>query len=286
MRIQVDLTQRTEQRLALLPQMLQSIEVLQLAAGDLLELIDRELEQNETLELVRQPEATVAELRETASLPAEEEAADWVPARAERIGEDDRKLAFMSNLPAAEETLMDFIRLQVAWWELSEELASAVLALAEHLDDRGLLTLSDEELSQILDGSDPDRVLELLQSLEPRGIGARTSIEAMLLQVPERDPDRGDIEAILHEHLERLARNKVPEVAKALGRSVEEVQSLLVKIGALDSRPASRFAQAEAGVHDGRLFEVIDPFVGLVALVERPAQIALCQVGRLVEQVG
>jgi RNA polymerase sigma-54 factor len=248
MRIQVDLTQRTEQRLALLPRMLQSIEVLQLAAGDLLELIDRELEQNETLELMEPSDASVAEPQETVSGATEEEEIDWLPARAEGTGEDDRKLAFMSNLPASAETLMDFIRLQVAWWELPQELACAVLLVAEHLDDRGLLTLSDEELSQILDGLDSARVLELLQSLEPRGIGARSSIEAMLLQVSERDPDRGDIEVILHEHLERLARNKVPEVAKALGRSVEEVQSLLVKIGALDSRPASRFAQGEAGV--------------------------------------
>ena len=247
MKIQADLSQRTEQRLALLPRMLQSIEVLQLATTDLLKLIDRELEDNETLEVVASPETPTPEPSEAPTPVADEESADWTRSPSTASGEEDRKQAFMNNLPAAAESLMDFIRQQVAWWDLTEELADAVLVLAEHLDDRGLLTLSDGELDEIVRGVDSDDALGLLQSLEPRGIGARTPIEAMLLQVPPGDPDRADIRVILYEHLEKLARNKIPDVARALGRSVDEVQSLLVKIGTLEPRPAASFTSEEVG---------------------------------------
>src|SRR5689334_16439696 len=55
MSLDVRLGQRQEQRLALLPQMLQSIEVLQLAAVDLVQFLEQELQQNETLELREEP---------------------------------------------------------------------------------------------------------------------------------------------------------------------------------------------------------------------------------------
>ncbi|MCB9887630.1 MAG: hypothetical protein H6838_19215 [Planctomycetes bacterium] len=51
MSLEVRLGQRQEQRLALLPQMLQSIEVLQLATEDLLQYVEAEVQQNEALEL-------------------------------------------------------------------------------------------------------------------------------------------------------------------------------------------------------------------------------------------
>jgi RNA polymerase sigma-54 factor len=63
---------RQEQRLALLPQMLQSIEVLQLATTDLVQLLERELQENETLEL-RAAAAAVPEARER----RERDDSDW-----------------------------------------------------------------------------------------------------------------------------------------------------------------------------------------------------------------
>jgi RNA polymerase sigma-54 factor len=63
----------------------------------------------------------------------------------------------------------------------------------------------------------------------------------MLLQVAPHDPDYPDIAAILTDHLEALARNKLPEVAAALGRSVVELQDLLARIRKLDPRPGAGF---------------------------------------------
>ena len=51
MRMETHLNQRLEQKLRLAPQILQSIEILQLATLDLKGLIEREMEMNPTIEI-------------------------------------------------------------------------------------------------------------------------------------------------------------------------------------------------------------------------------------------
>ena len=113
MTLDVRLGQRQEQRLALLPQMLQSIEVLQLATADLLQLVDQELQRNETLEL-----STV-----DAAVPAPPERVDRDDTDWERLGElrraaadaGDKKLGFLANVPAQSLSLRDHVREQLAF---------------------------------------------------------------------------------------------------------------------------------------------------------------------------
>ncbi|MBL8735168.1 MAG: hypothetical protein JNL12_01945, partial [Planctomycetes bacterium] len=129
---------RQEQRLQLLPQMLQSIEVLQLATADLLQMLDAELQQNEALEL------RVVDQQEPPPPPAEtvaqREETGWDEWRRGPAGDDeDKKGAFLANVPSREHTLVDLVRQQLAYEEVPDLLASAVVALVEHLDDRGLL---------------------------------------------------------------------------------------------------------------------------------------------------
>jgi RNA polymerase sigma-54 factor len=227
MKLDAQLVQRPEQRLALLPQMLQSIEVLQMATTELIARIDAELQHNEALEVVR---------------PADPEGAVRC---ARRRGPDgpDGKLALLHSVPAPETSLLGFVREQVAWRDLAPELAAAVLLLAEHLDERGLLPFSDDELAAmtgLAEGLLADAVA-VLRSLEPRGIGARGAVEAMLLQVAGQ-PEEADIRELLTRHLEALAHSRVAEVARAMQRSVESVRRLLERVRTLDPRPGATFA--------------------------------------------
>jgi RNA polymerase sigma-54 factor len=83
--------------------------------------------------------------------------------------------------------------------------------------------------------------LAVLRSLEPRGLGGRDAIDAMLLQVPPDDPDRSDICALLTEHLADLAANRLPAVARQMRLDVADVLALCARIRALDPRPGARF---------------------------------------------
>ncbi len=267
MSLELRLGQRQEQRLALLPQMLQSIEVLQLATVDLLQLVDRELQQNETLEALP-PRVADPELPPPAPL-AEREDTGWEEWRRGPAGDgEDGKSAFLANVPARAETLAAFVREQLAFREADRELADAVMVLVDHLDDRGLLPFALEELAEQLDA--PLALLQdaraLLLTLEPRGIGASDPIAAMLLQAAA-DPDLATIEALLREHLEALGRNKLPDVARALRLSVDELQELLLRMRALNPRPAAGFtgtdepplrADAFVWLHDGAVHAALD----------------------------
>ena len=240
MDIRVQTSQRMEQGLLLIPKMLQSIEVLQLGVADLAGVIEAELSSNETLE-VRVPS------EETAPPPAQSSKGDeeeWVSPRLARAGSDssDRKQDFLASLPAGAESLVTYVREQLAWWDLAEEVRDAVLLLVEQLDGRGFLCCEDEELAAIVGEARLDEALLVLRSLDPRGIGARNAIDALLMQVSREDPDYLDIASLLGEHLEALARNKIPDVARRLGRTVAEVQALVERIRELDPHPGSAFS--------------------------------------------
>lgn len=243
MSLDLKLGQRQEQRLALLPQMLQSIEVLQLATTDLVQFVEAELQQNETLELQR----TDAALPEAPEVPsAEREDSGWDEWRRASDGGDDKKMGFLNNVPAQEKSLVDLVREQLAFRSVAPLISEVVMLLCERLDERGLLGVSDEELAVELD-LDANLVAEarsVLQTLEPVGIGAHDAIEAMLLQAAS-DPDLFLIERLLRDHLEELSRNKLPGVAKSLHLSLDELQDLMQRVKTLNPRPGAGFDDAE-----------------------------------------
>lgn len=241
MSLDLKLGQRQEQRLALLPQMLQSIEVLQLATTELVAFLDAELQQNETLELQR-AEVVTPDAPEVPT--AEREDSGWDEWQRPSDGSDDQKLGFLANVPARTATLLDYVHEQLAFHEVPRLLAEVVVLLVERLDERGLLAASDEELAMELDLEVPlvQEARGILQTLEPRGIGAPDAITAMLLQA-SNDPDLLLIEQLLRVHLEELGRNKLPDVARSLQLSLEELQDLMQRVRRLNPRPAAGYAE-------------------------------------------
>jgi RNA polymerase sigma-54 factor len=267
MSLEVRLGQRQEQRLALLPQMLQSIEVLQLATADLLQKVAAELQQNETLEAAVRP---AAEPPPVAPPRAAESFDDGVtPWRRGGGGDDeDGKSAFLANVPARPPSLPEHVRDQLAFRAAPPLLVEAVQLLVEHLDERGLLPFELVELAERLDV--PLELLTearaLLATLEPRGLGAPDPVAAMLAQA-QGDPDLPRMERLLREHLDELARNKLPDVARALAIPLDELRELLDRMRDLNPRPAAAFhdaaepplrADAYAWLHDGAVCVAVD----------------------------
>ncbi len=259
--------QRQEQRMALLPHMLQGIEVLQLATADLVQLVEEQLQQNETLEAL--PPTRVEPEVPAATRLAEREDTGWQEWRRGPAGDaDDGKAAFLANVAAHGQTLADFVRQQLAFRGTQALLTDAVMLLVEHLDERGLLPFLVEDLAERHDAP-----LELLReahavllSLEPRGIGAAQGIDAMLLQAAG-DPDLATIERVLRDQLEALGRNKLPEVARELQMPLDELQALLVRMRRLSPRPAAAFERGDdpplrpdafVWLHDGAVHVALD----------------------------
>src|SRR5688500_5825771 len=154
MRLDVSLQQRLSQQLRLAPQIIQSIEILQLPAMDLVELIENELQENEALEIVEPAESGLSErVVETAgedpsfeddaertlerldALADAQHGADGYRSRGAASEASDRKLEAMQNTPAADSGLAEHLVHQLEELELPHEVRLAAEAIIYNLND-------------------------------------------------------------------------------------------------------------------------------------------------------
>lgn len=280
MRLEAGLHQRQEMRLRLAPQVIQSIELLQLPLHALEEAIKEELVDNPTLELKEEQEdpearsAADAEAKADAKAEAAGESADRLetlraleaqwdegPRRRAAAGGDgeDPKHELLQNVAGRRRSLADHLVDQLRLLELPPR----TYRIAEHvvfsLDANGYLPVSVDEVSASLPdlfaGRLPDEsvreveaVLRLVQSLDPPGVAARDTRECLRLQLRPSDPDYALKRRLVEEHLDDILENRLPRIAKALEMPLEAVQELLAGLQALNPKPGASFVLAEAPV--------------------------------------
>ncbi len=274
MRLDISLQQKLSLQLKLAPQIIQSIEILQLPALNLKEMIDQELMENEALEIQETREETEpGPLAEANRESHEQDDFEETYERLERMieaegsyegggrrappSEDgrDRKLEAIQNTPARAPGLKESLIAQLAWVDVPERLLPLVRGIIYSLDDDGYLLYPLDDVVRILnsnlDGGEPysaeeaEEALRIVQGLEPRGVGARDIVEALLLQIPDDDPRAEVKRRLVKEFLEDINKNRLPRVAREMGMSIEEVSSLVAEIASLDPRPGSECSSEE-----------------------------------------
>ena len=94
--------------------------------------------------------------------------------------------------------------------------------------------------------------LEVVQSLDPSGIGARDLSECLRIQVVQgtqpngrldwlSNTDKNDLLLLIDEHIDDLTHNRLPVVQKKTGLSINRIDELVALIGELDPMPGARF---------------------------------------------
>lgn len=115
------------------------------------------------------------------------------------------------------------------------------------LDHRG--RLDPEDLADLTRAGVPEDLLErgiaLLQSLEPAGVGARSTGECLALQLQRRPGDHAVALAICREGLDLLAREQYGALARKLGVSQKEIQAAARTIRTLDPNPVGDLSPQE-----------------------------------------
>lgn len=158
------------------------------------------------------------------------------------------------NRVAAETSLTEYLLRQLHVLQIPARDMLMAEAIVESLDDDGYLRLEDlSELIPVI-GLDPvaslpelQIALKRVQSLEPAGVGARSVVECLLLQldgVEDRD-ERELMRRLVSEKLESLAHKDAATLAKQLGRPVEAVAAACARIRRLDPRPGWRFGSVD-----------------------------------------
>ena len=240
---------RASQHLALTPQLQQSIRLLQMSTLELETEIEQALQDNPLLER-EEPADGGDEPRETMRVQRAERRAD---------GELDDE-ALQQEAPPA--SLTAHLLAQLALTKVSRRDAALVEILVGELDDNGYLPVTLDEVASMLpeeleiDASEIRMALNLLQSFEPAGIGARDMAECLVLQLRQPDlavfPELANprvLEAarrVCREHLGLLASRDYIHLRRALQCDDDCLRAVQSVIRRLDPRPGAQYTGREA----------------------------------------
>jgi RNA polymerase sigma-54 factor len=276
MRLELGMENRLalQQKLVLAPQIIQSIEILQLPSMNLLEYVEQQLVENEALEVDTPDESppeerngeassTDAEPSDTDKLlefvPEEFVPEDWEELRTRRRSADERdpKLEALANTAGRDATLQDKLSAQLLLVEAPRRLLDLARLLVYSLDDQGYLR-PHRYVQPLLAAMDADGALtrpltEVVASVD--GVAA--------VKVPEAR--RG------------VTPEQVAEARETRDRNTQEAQQVLSLVDRIRSQPGGEQLSARELCLRYPLAEVLEREEGRWTLAEAEQALAIVQ---------
>lgn len=238
MKMQSSLLPQLQQKLKLSPQIIQSIEILQLPLLALVEHIQQEMVDNPVLEEVldEKKDENPKEGDDVVQVAEDNEkvdeidklgeiAEDWrdyysqTTVRRNNVSEErDQKQEALENTAAKPMSLHDYLMGQLSLIDIPDHLVEVCENTIYSIDKSGYLASPLEEIMQSLEKplslEEVKDALKIIQTLEPPGVGARNLQECLMLQLDKRDPNYQLTKELLLNHLEDIEMKKYPLIAK------------------------------------------------------------------------
>jgi RNA polymerase sigma-54 factor len=251
--------QSLSQQQVLAPQLQQSLQILQVPMLELRNLIQQEMESNPVLEDDSIEPSIEDRKREDDDFKEEfdrlskldEEWRDYMAqsgSYSSRSQEDEERRQFFFDSIISNETLQQHLVEQLGSSDLNSDQRKIGELIIGNIDDLGFLTSSPEEmaLNSGLVAADVERVLAVIQTFHPVGVGARNLRDCLLIQL-HRIGKEGSLEyRIVDKHLEDLGKHRLPEIARRLNTTVVMVQRAAYFIGTLDPKPGQIFSAEQS----------------------------------------
>jgi len=277
MRLEMTGHMRLEQRMKLAPHMIQSMEILQLPILALQERIEQELNNNCVLEL-EEPEASDETELDTSDIDDEalvekdmvvsaderntedferldsmdRDFADLIdqsgPMRVRSLdGETDSKLQAIKNTAALPQSLYQHLIEQWHLVDADDAVRIAGETIIDYIDHRGYLTVRLEQLATKDQTSftveDLETALDLVQELEPAGVGARDIKECLLIQIAQGPDDMSIESELVSKHMQLLLENRLPDIAKKMQCTMDQVNHAIESLRKFDTSPGLQISQ-------------------------------------------
>lgn len=268
-------TASLQQKMA--PQLIQSLRLLQMPTLELEQVIQQELETNPLLELNEEQEDAQDEETEDSEekeeAPAEE--SDEPEASAEEETQDeeldfdeadldkdqfdeadwneflnesgyvstkeefDPNVEEWDNQGASQISLEDTLKEQLLLSELDEAGQQIGEFLIGNIDEDGFLILGTDEVADILgvEEEEVERVLEVIHTFEPSGVGARDLRECLMIQLREQGEDGCLAMLVVQDYLDDWIGRRYSRISRALSISKEELSDIQEVIATLNPKP-------------------------------------------------
>ena len=284
MAIQQKLHTKLVQKLILTPSLQQAIKLLPMSTLELNDLLNQEMVENPMLEEVPtedlQPAEAAAqpEKAEAEQAPAAEKGDNWDDSDYEyffgdylddgyrpRAPQEVKELPPIENTLSTSTSLSDHLMWQLSMQTDEERVREVGTAIIGNVDDDGYLVASLEEIAAMgpWPVADVEAALTLVQSFDPIGVAARDLQECLLLQLRHIGREGTPTEKIVVDHLRLLQNHHVPEIARRLGLSIDEIKEHVEIIRHLDPKPGSHYnpSQAHYVIPDVYVMKVEDQYV-------------------------
>jgi RNA polymerase sigma-54 factor len=262
MAIQQKLHTKLVQKLILTPSLQQAIKLLPMSTLELVDLLSQEMVENPMLEEVPTEELQPSDASLTPEKPeaeaavASEKVDTWDDSDYEyffgdylddgyrpRTPQEVKELPPIENTLSTSTSLTDHLMWQLSVSNEEDRVRDIAAAIIGNLDDDGYLVASVDEIAAMGEWTveEAEKALHLVQGFDPIGVAARDLQECLWLQLRHVGLEGTPTERIITEHLRLLQNHQIPELARKLGLSIDELKEHVEIIRHLDPKPGSRY---------------------------------------------
>jgi RNA polymerase sigma-54 factor len=289
MALEQKLRLKLAQRLVMTPSLQQAIKLLQLSRLELEETLAQEILENPVLDVEDGDDPAAAETEtsdpgpetetpDTAEPAAAPETEDSLPTEEEAYGDIDVEAFFadylsdhrpegpsmaasdpgngvpLENVLSVSGGLADHLIWQLHLLDCSGRMLGIAEYIIGNIDEDGFLQASDDEIvaETGADATELDAALEIVRSLDPPGVAARTLQECLGMQIDQLltrvddDHDREVLERtrmVVAEHWTQLLHQRWEPLAEACGCRVQDLRDIVEVIQRLEPKPGRVFHQ-------------------------------------------
>jgi len=236
-----------EQKLIMTQEMQMSVKLLQMSAYELGQFVNKEMQENPVLEEkdLQNHKSNNNDTNDYKQIIKYLEKDDY---KVKNYGsKTDNEEVSPFYYIAEEKSLKDYLKEQIGELTQKSEILNICKYMAENLDTKGYLAADLSDICRELGVSNEkaEIALEIFQSLDPEGIGARNLRECLTIQLNNLGIDDENIYKIIDNYLELLAENKYNDIAKELKVKISEVQKYGDIIKNLEPKPSRGFYTGE-----------------------------------------
>jgi len=264
------------QEMKINPRLYQAMELLHLPLLDLQQRLKQEMTENPFLEVVEGDTEQEVELDQD-GVDDDGDEVDWESILLDGFDAGGRRAQYEARdfdfpTPSRAPDLRDHLEDQIQLLTLSGREQRIAQEIIGNIDDDGLLRCpletiaedlngwledvrdlaleaaedeSPEELAAMLapfDVGEVEALLEIVQDMDPPGVGARDLRECLLIQLRESGEENELIQVMVDEHFDDLLSHRWANIGRALGVAPRVVQNTADRLARLDPKPGLRYS--------------------------------------------
>lgn len=263
MALEQRLNLKLSQKLVMTQSLQQAIKLLQMSRLELLDSVNQELLENPMLEEANEYDEDAGREAEEAKTK-EEEARDDFEKAMDQIDVDSYFQDYLGdyqpqyqqgtydysdqppfeNIVTRTETLHQSLESQLGLLPLNEKGYRIGLEIVGNVNDDGYLTVGLDEIAEDAQCSEEEvfEVWQAIREFEPRGVASRNLRECLEIQIAYSEWAGTDVETILLDYFELLAKERYKDIMTKLGIDRDQMLEYLEIIKTFEPKPGRAYA--------------------------------------------